>query len=75
MLFSSLIFLYVFFPLCLLLYFLCRDLRAKNVVLLIASLLFYAWGEPRWILLLLASILVTWLLGRAMRPEAGAAML
>ena len=36
MLFSSLIFLYVFFPACLLLYFLCRDLRAKNVVLLLS---------------------------------------
>ena len=54
MLFSSLIFLYVFFPACLLLYFLCRDLRAKNVVLLIASLLFYAWGEPVYLLLMVA---------------------
>ena len=74
MLFSSIPFLYYFLPLTLLCYFLAPR-RAKNAVLLLFSLVFYAWGEPRWILLLLASILVTWLLGRAMRPEAGAAML
>mgnify|MGYP000734859876 CR=1 FL=1 len=71
MLFSSLIFLYVFFPACLLLYFLCRDLRAKNVVLLIASLLFYAWGEPVYLLLMVAVAGANWAFGRLLgkRPE------
>lgn len=71
MAFSSISFLFYFLPLFFIIYYLIPA-RAKNVVLLAASLFFYAWGEPRWILLLLASILVTWLLGRAMRPEAGA---
>lgn len=69
--FSSISFLFYFLPLFFIIYYLIPA-RAKNVVLLAGSLFFYAWGEPRWILLLLASILVTWLLGRAMRPEAGA---
>ena len=62
--FSSISFLFYFLPLFFIIYYLIPA-RAKNVVLLVGSLFFYAWGEPRWILLLLASILVTWLLGRA----------
>ena len=71
MLFSSLIFLYVFFPICLLLYFLCRNLKAKNGVLLIASLLFYAWGEPVYLLLMVAVAGANWAFGRLLgkRPE------
>ena len=71
MAFSSISFLFYFLPLFFIIYYLIPA-RAKNVVLLTGSLFFYAWSEPRWILLLLASILVTWLLGRAMRPEASA---
>ncbi|NLY72366.1 MAG: MBOAT family protein [Tissierellia bacterium] len=62
MLFSSLGFLYYFLPLVLVLYFLAPD-RLKNKVLLLASLIFYGWGEPRLILLMLISILVHYLLG------------
>lgn len=57
MLFSSLIFLYVFLPCTLLSYFLCPA-RGKNWVLLLASMVFYAWGEPKYLLLILASIAV-----------------
>lgn len=46
MVFSSLIFLYVFFPVSILLYTLCRGMKAKNFVLMILSMVFYAWGEP-----------------------------
>ena len=46
MLFSSLPFLYLFLPLCVLFYFLMPSFRAKNAVLLVFSLVFYAWGEP-----------------------------
>ena len=69
MLFSSLIFLYVFFPACLLLYFLCRNLKAKNGVLLIASLLFYAWGEPVYLLLMVAVAGANWAFGRLDRKS------
>lgn len=55
MLFSSLIFLYAFLPCTLLAYFLTPR-RGKNPVLLLASLLFYAWGEPRYLILILLNI-------------------
>jgi len=61
MVFSSLIFLYGFFSLSLLAYALCRTQKAQNVVLLIFSLIFYAWGEPKYVLLLLFMSFTSWL--------------
>lgn len=62
MLFSSLVFLWYFLPITLLLYlFLPR--KGKNVLLLVASLLFYAWGEPKYIFLMLFSITLNYLGG------------
>ena len=46
MVFSNLIFLYLFLPDCLIAYFFCPGIRAKNAVLILFSLIFYAWGEP-----------------------------
>lgn len=60
MVFSSLIFLYGFFSLSLLGYFLCRTQRAQNTVLLIFSLIFYAWGEPKYVLLLMFMAFASW---------------
>lgn len=57
MLFSSITFLYYFLPNTLLIYALMPQ-RFKNSVLLVASLLFYAWGEPKYIVLMLLSILI-----------------
>ena len=56
MLFSSIPFLYYFLPLVLAVYFL-TPARFRNAVLLLASLILYAWGEPKYVLLMLASIL------------------
>lgn len=56
MLFSSLTFLFAFLPVTLLLYFLVKD-KYKNYVLLVASLIFYSWGEPKYIILMLLSII------------------
>lgn len=56
MLFSSIPFLYYFLPLVLAVYFL-TPAHFRNAVLLLASLIFYAWGEPKYVLLMLASIL------------------
>ncbi len=61
MVFSSLIFLYGFFSLSLLAYALCRTQRAQNVVLLLFSLVFYAWGEPKYLLLLMFMAFSSWL--------------
>lgn len=60
MLFSSTTFLFYFLPLFLALYYL---LPWKNAVLLLASLLFYAWGEPRFVPLLMASALLNYSIG------------
>ncbi len=60
MVFSNLIFLYLFLPLCLAAYFLCRSVPAKNAVLIVFSLIFYAWGEPVYLLLMIASAAVNW---------------
>ncbi len=62
MIFSSLLFLFRFLPAVLLLYFLAPR-RARNFVLLFVSLIFYGWGEPVYILLMLFSILSTYLGG------------
>lgn len=59
MVFSSLLFLFRFLPLVLLLYFAApRPLR--NLVLLLVSLVFYAWGEPVYVILMIVSILISW---------------
>lgn len=63
MVFSSLIFLYLFLPLCLAVYSCVRGLTAKNVVLVLFSLLFYAWGEPVYVLLLVASASFNYAMG------------
>ena len=63
MLFSSLTFLFMFLPLVLALYFLAKD-KYKNYVLLVTSLVFYAWGEPKYIVLMVLSIAVNYLLAR-----------
>ena len=56
MVFSSITFLFYFLPLFLAAYFLTPTIQAKNVVTLLFSLLFYAWGEPRFVIVLLLSI-------------------
>ncbi len=63
MVFSSMVFLWVFLPVVFVLSLLIRKPQYQNILLLIASLLFYAWGEPRNIVLLLVSITLNWLFG------------
>jgi alginate O-acetyltransferase complex protein AlgI len=60
MLFSSMPFLIAFLPLTLLAYYYCPALRARNGFLLFASLVFYAWGEPALVLLMIFSIMLNW---------------
>lgn len=58
MIFSSLVFLCVFLPVCYLFYCVMPSLRWKNALLILASLLFYAYGEPVYVLLMIVS---TWM--------------
>jgi alginate O-acetyltransferase complex protein AlgI len=64
MVFSSFIFLFAFLPLTLAAYYLCPP-RGRNAVLLLASLFFYAWGAPRFVLVLTAGTWVDWMISRA----------
>jgi alginate O-acetyltransferase complex protein AlgI len=70
MVFSSLNFLYLFFPLVMLLHFIVPEKR-KNPVLLAASLYFYAWGEPVYIALMLFSVAYNYLAGMQLGLRRG----
>ena len=64
MLFSSSIFMFVFLPVVLFCYFVLfrKNRLLQNVFLLIASLFFYGWGEPNFVLVMVGSIFINWLL-------------
>ena len=62
MLFDSVVFLFSFLPAVLLLYYLLPGML-KNAVLLLASLVFYAWGEPTGILILIVSVIFNYICG------------
>ena len=64
MLFSGIPFLFYFLPIVMLLYFLV-PFKLKNAVLLLASLVFYAWGEPKYVVLMVFSILLFFFCGLA----------
>ena len=59
MVFSSLTFLFIFLPITLLIYYISKD-KYKNYVLLFFSLVFYSWGEPRYIILMILSIVLNY---------------
>lgn len=65
MVFSSTIFLFLFLPLVLVVYYnpIIRGRTFRNLVLLGASLLFYAWGEPKFVFLMLLSIVINYVIG------------
>lgn len=62
MVFSSLVFLFVFLPGIIFLYYIAKD-NYKNYLILAASLFFYAWGEPIYIVIMLISIVVNFIFG------------
>jgi len=68
MVFSSIVFLFYFLPLVMLLYFASGK---SNLVILLASLVFYAWGEPEYVALLVAFIVFNWLAGLAIASRGG----
>ena len=79
MLFSSTIFLFAFLPIVLTLYFVPRSVPVRNALLLVASLVFYTWGELGYVAVLLASIAANhafglWIGARADGPPARLAL-
>ena len=69
--FAEIPFLFVFFPLCVGCYLFTKQIRYRNAVLLTFSLLFYAWGEPLKLVLLLLSAAVNYLLARSIAANRG----
>ena len=66
MVFSSMTFLWIILPIVFVLSLVVRNIKVQNIILLIFSLLFYAWGEPAYLLILLASVIMNWGLGLLM---------
>ena len=78
MVFSDLFFLFVFMPLCCLLYLIGNQVDNKrggyafrNSILIAFSLIFYAWGEPSYVFLMLFSVLVNYLFGLKIDASQG----
>lgn len=72
MVFSSITFLYYFLPLVIGIYFVCPK-NLKNGVLLFSSLIFYGWGEPKYIIFMVFSIVVNYILGLLIERHSGSA--
>ncbi len=70
MVFSSMTFLYYFLPVVLLTYFVAPK-KARNGVLLLASLFFYAWGEPKYIIIMVVTIIIGYLGGIIIHNNRG----
>lgn len=62
MVFSSLVFLFVYLPFVLLVYYIC-PIKWRNILLLLVNLIFYGWGEPIYLLLMILSIVLDYLFG------------
>ena len=63
MVFSSLIFLFAYLTVTLALYYVIPNIKYRNVVLFVVSMLFYGWGEPLYIIVMLISILDAYIFG------------
>ncbi len=71
MVFSSLVFLFIFLPISLLIYYVMPGLKAKNIVLTFFSLAFYAWGEPIYFLLMVVSSFVNYMAAKMICTRKG----
>ncbi len=71
MVFSSLVFLCVFLPTVFILYTLIPVLKVRNALLIVASLIFYAYGEPVYVLLMIFSSAINYLCARMVAPKSG----
>ncbi len=69
--FSNLLFIYLFLPLCLFLYYLTKNPAVRNGVLIVFSLIFYSFGEPVAILLMASSTLIDYFNGRFIEKNRG----
>ena len=70
MVFSSGVFMFLFLPALLIVYYSVKNRAIRNYILLAASLMFYAWGEPVFVFIMLASIFANWLITLAMSKSS-----
>ena len=68
MVFSSVLFIFRFLPIAMILYFLTPN-KFKNLTLLLVSLIFYSWGEPKYFLIMVASIFVDYFVSRGIEKS------
>ena len=68
MVFSSILFIFRFLPIAMILYFLTPN-KYKNLTLLLISLIFYSWGEPKYFLIMVASIFVDYFVSRGIEKS------
>lgn len=71
MVFSNTLFIYMFLPLNLLIYYAFKNIKARNITLIFFSLIFYAWGEPLWIVLLIFSSFIDYYNGLLIEKNRG----
>ncbi len=71
MVFADLFFIYFFLPICLICYFITKSPKIRNATLITFSLIFYAWGEPVWVSILIVSSLVDYLNGLVIDKHRG----
>ena len=65
MVFSSLLFIYLFLALNLFIYSRAHKITTRNVIMLIFSLIFYAWGGPKYLILLVGMTFISWIMALA----------
>ena len=70
MVFSSIFFIFCFLPVFMLIYYFAPD-RLRNIILIIGSLIFYAWGEPVYLILMLFSVGFNYYMGIELEKDAG----
>ena len=70
MVFSTTVFLYLFLPLVLILYYISPT-KFKNVIILLSGLLFYSWGEPVYVVVMILSTMIDYCAGLIMNKFEG----
>ena len=64
MVFSHLLFIYIFLPVLLAAYFIIKNDLYRRIILVVFSLVFYAWGEPVYVFLMIGIVMLDYLFGR-----------
>ena len=75
MVFSSAVFLFIFLPVVILLHTFIQNTKVRNGLLIVASLVFYAFGEPVYVVMLIGSVAVNYIFGTLLTKKKNKAVL